>query len=46
VAALGGDGGAISISPDGTFVASFNSPAMARGWRDASGEVVALYPSG
>jgi isoaspartyl peptidase/L-asparaginase-like protein (Ntn-hydrolase superfamily) len=46
VAALGGDGGGIAISPDGAFVAGFNSRAMARGWRDASSEVVALWPSG
>ncbi|MGH9172267.1 MAG: isoaspartyl peptidase/L-asparaginase family protein [Acidimicrobiales bacterium] len=43
VAALGGDGGAISICPDGSFTASFNSRAMARGWRDATGESVALF---
>jgi L-asparaginase / beta-aspartyl-peptidase len=45
VAALGGDGGGIAISPDGSFVAGFNSRAMARGWRDGSTEVAALFPT-
>lgn len=37
VAQLGGDGGGIAITPDGSFAASFNARAMARGWRDAAG---------
>jgi beta-aspartyl-peptidase (threonine type) len=45
VSALGGDGGGIAITPAGTFTASFNSPAMARGWRHGSGQVVKLFPA-
>jgi beta-aspartyl-peptidase (threonine type) len=44
VAALGGDGGSIAVTPAGSFTASFNSRAMARGWRDAEGEVTRLFP--
>lgn len=44
VADLGGDGGAIAVAPDGSYAASFNSPAMARGWRDKDGEVTRIYP--
>lgn len=46
VARLGGDGGGIALAPDGSFAASFNSRAMARGWRDRSGSVVRIHPSG
>jgi beta-aspartyl-peptidase (threonine type) len=40
VASLGGDGGGIALAPDGSFTASFNSRAMARGWRDPAGSVI------
>jgi len=46
VAAVGGRGGGIAITPDGTFSASFNSAAMARGWRDAGGKVTRVFPTG
>jgi beta-aspartyl-peptidase (threonine type) len=45
VAGLGGDGGGIAVAPDGAFVASFNSRAMARGWRDAGGGVTRVFPT-
>jgi beta-aspartyl-peptidase (threonine type) len=45
VAELGGDGGGIAVAPDGTFVAGFNSRAMARGWRDANGTVTRVFPA-
>jgi isoaspartyl peptidase/L-asparaginase-like protein (Ntn-hydrolase superfamily) len=45
VARLGGDGGGIAITPDGTFAASFSSRAMARGWRDARGPVTRVMPT-
>jgi beta-aspartyl-peptidase (threonine type) len=45
VADLGGDGGAIAVAPDGVFAASFNSRAMARGWRDTSGSVTRVFPT-
>jgi len=44
VARLGGSGGGIAITPDGSFAASFNSTAMARGWRDAAGTVTRVFP--
>ncbi|MGH9104803.1 MAG: isoaspartyl peptidase/L-asparaginase, partial [Acidimicrobiales bacterium] len=40
VSALGGTGGAVAISAAGLFAAAFDTPAMARGWRDGGGEVV------
>jgi beta-aspartyl-peptidase (threonine type) len=46
VAAVGGLGGGIAITSDGTFSASFNSRAMARGWRDAGGTVARVFPTG
>jgi beta-aspartyl-peptidase (threonine type) len=46
VAGFGGDGGGIAITSDGTFSASFNSAAMARGWRDAGGTVTRVFPTG
>jgi beta-aspartyl-peptidase (threonine type) len=36
----GGTGGAIAICPGGHFAAVFNTPAMARGWRDGTGRAV------
>jgi beta-aspartyl-peptidase (threonine type) len=45
VAELGGDGGGIAVAPDGTFAACFNSPAMARGWRDVDGSVARVLPT-
>jgi L-asparaginase / beta-aspartyl-peptidase len=45
VARLGGDGGGIAVTPDGEFSASFNSRAMARGWRDAEGSVTRVFPT-
>jgi beta-aspartyl-peptidase (threonine type) len=46
VAKLGGDGGGIAVAPDGSFVAGFNSRAMARGWRDVTGTVTHVFPAG
>jgi isoaspartyl peptidase/L-asparaginase-like protein (Ntn-hydrolase superfamily) len=43
VADLGGEGGAIAISPDGEFVAAFSSSAMARAWRDPSGATARVF---
>jgi isoaspartyl peptidase/L-asparaginase-like protein (Ntn-hydrolase superfamily) len=40
VARRGGSGGAIVLAPDGRMTVLFNTPAMARGWRDASGVTV------
>ncbi len=40
VSALSATGGAIALTSDGTFVTSFTTPAMARGWR-CDGESVA-----
>ncbi len=37
VAALGGEGGGIAVTPAGAYAARFTSAAMARGWRDATG---------
>jgi beta-aspartyl-peptidase (threonine type) len=37
VAALGGEGGGIAVTPAGAYAANFTSAAMARGWRDATG---------
>ncbi len=45
VAMLGGDGGGIALASDGSFAVSFNSRAMARGWRDSSGTVTRILPS-
>jgi isoaspartyl peptidase/L-asparaginase-like protein (Ntn-hydrolase superfamily) len=45
VAELGGHGGGIAVAPDGAFVASFNSRAMARGWRDAGGSFTRVFPT-
>ncbi|MHB1511531.1 MAG: isoaspartyl peptidase/L-asparaginase family protein [Acidimicrobiales bacterium] len=45
VARLGGDGGGIALAGDGSFAASFNSRAMARGWRDGSGTVTRVLPA-
>ena len=36
----GGNGGAIALTPTGRFAAIFGTPAMARGWRDASELVI------
>lgn len=33
----GGHGGAIALCPDGEFAVAFDTPAMARAWRDGSG---------
>ena len=35
-----GQGGAIAIAPDGSFAVVFDTPAMARGWRDVRGPTV------
>ncbi|MGO8875985.1 MAG: isoaspartyl peptidase/L-asparaginase family protein [Acidimicrobiales bacterium] len=45
VARLGGDGGGIAVTADGSFSAGFNSRAMARGWRDAQGWVTRVLPT-
>ena len=37
VRTLGGQGGGIVLTRDGRFAVAFDTPAMARGWRDASG---------
>lgn len=42
VARRGGSGGAISLSPSGDTVCVFDTRAMARGWRDPSGERIAV----
>ncbi|MGH9292505.1 MAG: isoaspartyl peptidase/L-asparaginase [Acidimicrobiales bacterium] len=42
VAALGGQGGAVAICPDGSFAARFSSAAMARGWRDPAMRAASL----
>ncbi len=42
VAFFGGRGGGIAVTPAGAYSASFTSPAMARGWRDATGEAVRI----
>jgi L-asparaginase / beta-aspartyl-peptidase len=44
VAALGGTGGVIVVTPSGASAFSFNTPGMYRGRREAGGEtVVAIY---
>jgi len=43
VAALGGSGGVIVVTPSGEGVFSFNTPGMYRGMASASGRLVALY---
>jgi isoaspartyl peptidase/L-asparaginase-like protein (Ntn-hydrolase superfamily) len=45
VASLGGDGGGIAVTPDGSFAVGFNSRAMARGWRDSTGQVTRVFPT-
>jgi isoaspartyl peptidase/L-asparaginase-like protein (Ntn-hydrolase superfamily) len=40
VRARGGRGGAIVLARDGRFAVAFDTQAMARGWRDASGSTV------
>jgi len=40
VRARGGRGGAIAVTQDGRYAVAFDTPAMARGWRDASGTTV------
>jgi beta-aspartyl-peptidase (threonine type) len=45
VAGLGGEGGGIAVAPDGEFIASFSSRAMARGWRDVRGSVTRVFPT-
>lgn len=44
VAALGGKGGLIAVSPDGDAAWGFRTPAMYRGMADASGRTVRVYP--
>jgi beta-aspartyl-peptidase (threonine type) len=43
IAALGGKGGLIAVSPDGDAAWGFTTPAMFRGKADARGRVVAIY---
>src|SRR5689334_4134054 len=43
IAALGGKGGLIAVSPSGDAAWSFTTPAMYRGMADASGRTVAIY---
>jgi beta-aspartyl-peptidase (threonine type) len=43
VAALGGSGGVIVVTPDGEGVARFNTPGMYRGTFSPAGRAVALY---
>jgi beta-aspartyl-peptidase (threonine type) len=43
VAALGGSGGVIVVTPSGEGVFSFNTPGMYRGMASPSGRTVALY---
>jgi beta-aspartyl-peptidase (threonine type) len=43
VAALGGSGGVIVVTPSGEGVARFNTPGMYRGEASPSGRAVALY---
>ncbi len=38
----GGEGGSISIRPDGEMVCAFDTKAMARAWRDANSTTVAV----
>jgi isoaspartyl peptidase/L-asparaginase-like protein (Ntn-hydrolase superfamily) len=40
VAERGGSGGAIVLAPDGQLSVLFDTPAMARGWRDGTGVTV------
>ena len=46
VRARGGRGGGIVLTPDGRFAVAFDTPAMARGWRDASGSTVRPITAG
>ena len=43
IAALGGKGGMIAITPDGDAAFGFTTPAMYRGKADAGGRTVAIY---
>ena len=43
VAALGGKGGLIAVSPNGEAAWGFTTPAMYRGMADASGQSVRIY---
>ena len=43
VAALGGSGGVIVVTPAGEGVFSFNTPGMYRGAASPAGRMVALY---
>jgi L-asparaginase / beta-aspartyl-peptidase len=38
----GGEGGSISICPDGEMVCAFDTKAMARAWRDATSTTIAV----
>jgi L-asparaginase/beta-aspartyl-peptidase (threonine type) len=46
VARRGGTGGAIALAPDGQMTVLFDTPAMARGWRDPSGVTVKAMEPG
>jgi isoaspartyl peptidase/L-asparaginase-like protein (Ntn-hydrolase superfamily) len=38
----GGEGGSISICPDGEMVCAFDTKAMARAWKDAASTTIAV----
>jgi beta-aspartyl-peptidase (threonine type) len=42
VTGRGGEGGSISIRPDGEMVCAFDTKAMARAWRDATSTTIAV----
>lgn len=46
VRARGGQGGGVTLAPDGRFAIAFDTVAMARGWQDARGQTVRLLGPG
>jgi len=44
IAALGGKGGLIGVTPDGDAAWAFTTPAMYRGMADSGGQTVRIYP--
>ena len=40
---IGADGGVIVMDNKGNYAFAFNTPAMARAYKDASSEVIKIY---
>ena len=40
---IGADGGVIVMDSQGNYAFAFNTPAMARAYKDASSEVIKIY---